>query len=241
MSGLLVFLACVPSVILLIFIYKIDSFNKEPIGLLIGLFFMGMLSVIPTLILELTLMNLNFFGGLLGLVIEAFIVIALVEEYFKRLAVKITAYKSPEYDERLDGIVYCVVASLGFATVENIMYVVQFSATNPYIWLTRAILSVPAHMLFGITMGYYLSMSKFCSNPKLSKKYFRLALWVPVLFHGLYDVVALSGFVFSIVGLIAIMVFLWIYNIKRLSIYRKESKIQNSLSMKAAEMEQNIL
>ena len=230
MSGLLIFLACVPSIILLIFIYKIDSFNKEPIGLLIGLFFLGIIAVIPAIFFERFFLGINFFSGLMGLVIDAFLVIALTEEYFKRLAVKIFAYRSKEYDERLDGIVYCVVASLGFATVENIMYVIQFTPDMPYVWLSRALLSVPAHMLFGVTMGYYLSMSKFCSNAALSQKYARLSLWMPVFFHGLYDFLALSGNGFLALLLLPLMIYLWIYNIKRLRIYYKESKLKSQLA-----------
>jgi len=229
MSGVLIFLACLPSIIFLIFIYKIDSFNKEPISLLVRLFIFGIISVIPAIAFEILFMKLNFIGGFIGLAINAFLVIALTEEYFKRLTVKLVAYRSKEYDERLDGIVYCVVASLGFATVENIMYVVQYSATNPHIWLTRALLSVPAHMLFGITMGYYLSMSKFCNNPVLSKKYAAYSLWIPVFFHGLYDFLALSGNTIFALLLFPLMIYLWIYNVKRLRIYYKESKISNSI------------
>ncbi len=229
MTGILIFLACLPSIILLVFIYKVDKFNKEPIGLLIGLFSLGVIAVIPAIIIERILININFFQGFLGLVIEAFLIIALTEEYLKRMAVKLSAYKSKEYDERLDGIVYSVVASLGFATIENIMYVLQYTDSLPLIWLTRALLSVPAHMLFGITMGYYLSMSKFCSNPVLAKRYIHLSLWVPVGFHGLYDVLALSGNAFFILLLLPLMIFLWIYNIKRLKMYQKESKIKNTI------------
>lgn len=229
MSGIYIFLACVPGIIFLIFIYKIDSFNKEPLRLLIGLFFLGIAAILPAIILEKLFISLNFFTGLIGIAVEAFLIIALTEEFFKRLAVKVSAYKSKEYDERLDGIVYCVVASLGFATVENIMYVVQYTAANPYIWLTRALLSVPAHMLFGITMGYYLSMAKFCTNPTLSKKYYAYSLWIPVLFHGLYDFLALSGNGVLALLLFPLMIYMWIYNIKRLKTYYKESKLKNQL------------
>lgn len=229
MNGIYIFLAIVPSIILLFFILKVDSFNKEPAGLLIGLFFMGIAATVPSIVFERTFINLNFMPGLIGVAINAFLIIALAEEFFKRLAVKIVAYRSKEYDERLDGIVYCVVASLGFATLENIFYVMEYTATNPYIWLTRALLSVPAHMLFGITMGYYMSMSRFCNNAQLSKKYARLSLWLPVFFHGLYDFFALSNNVLLALLLFPFMIFLWRYNIKRLKTYYKESKLKSEL------------
>jgi len=85
-------------------------------------------------------------------------------------------------------------------------------------------------MLFGITMGYYLSMSKFCNNPTLSKKYARLSLWIPVFFHGLYDFFALSGSFVFLVFLIVLMIVMWVYNIKRLKIYIKESKVKKELT-----------
>ncbi len=230
MNGALIFLACLPGIIFLIFIYKVDRFNKEPIKLLIGLFLMGIVAIIPAILLEQLFVNLNFFQGVLGLAVEAFLIVALTEEFLKRLAVKLAAYRSKEYDERLDGIVYCVVASLGFATLENIMYVVQYSADQPYIWLTRALLAVPAHMLFGITMGYYMSMSKFCSNASTARKYAAYSLWIPVFFHGLYDFFALSGNGVFILLLIPLMAYLWINNIKKLKTYIKESKIKSELT-----------
>ena len=229
MNGALIFLACLPGIVFLVFIYKIDRFNKEPIKLLIGLFLLGIVAIVPAIFLEQLFLSLNFFQGLPGLFVEAFLVVALTEEYLKRFAVKLAAYKSTEYDERLDGIVYCVVASLGFATLENIMYVIQYSADQPYIWLTRALLSVPAHMLFGITMGYYMSMAKFCTNPAVSRKYNLYSLWVPVFFHGLYDFLALSGNVLFILLLLPLMIYLWISNIKKLKTYMKESKIKSEL------------
>lgn len=230
MNGIYIFLAVLPSIVLLFFILKVDSYNKEPAGLLIGLFLFGILATIPSGFIEIILMDSNFLTGIIGLAIEAFLIIALTEEFFKRLAVKIVAYRSKNYDERLDGIVYCVVASLGFATLENIFYVFQYTDTQPYIWLARALLSVPAHMLFGVTMGYYMSMSKFCNNKILSKKYARLSLWLPVFFHGLYDFFALSNNIIFAVLLIPLMIFLWKYNMNRLKIYYKESKLTSELA-----------
>ncbi|MBN2879267.1 MAG: PrsW family intramembrane metalloprotease [Clostridia bacterium] len=230
MNFVLIFLAILPGIIFLIFIYKIDRFNREPIGLLAKLFFVGIAAIAPAIVLEQIFLRMNLFQGYLGLAIEAFLIIGLTEEYLKRLAVKIVAYRSAEFDERLDGIVYCVVASLGFATLENVMYVIQYSQDMPYLWLSRALLAVPAHMLFGITMGYYLSMSKFCNNPTLSKKYASLSLWIPVFFHGLYDFFALSGSFVFLVLLIVLMIVMWVYNIKRLKIYIKESKVKKELT-----------
>lgn len=79
------------------------------------------------------------------------------------------AYFHPAFNEKLDGIIYCTFSALGFATIENIMYVVSGYDADPYIGLYRGILSVPAHMLFAITMGYYLSLAKFSPDEQCCK------------------------------------------------------------------------
>ncbi len=83
------------------------------------------------------------------------------------------AFKNQHYSEKLDGIVYSVMASLGFATVENIMYVAISFKDDIYVGITRAFLSVPAHMLFGISIGYYLSRSKYASSTYDANKYYK--------------------------------------------------------------------
>ena len=83
MNGALIFLACLPGIIFLIFIYKVDRFNKEPIKLLIGLFLMGIVAIIPAILLEQLFVNLNFFQGVLGLAVEAFVITSYSIHYTK--------------------------------------------------------------------------------------------------------------------------------------------------------------
>lgn len=96
--------------------------------------------------------------------------------------------RNPQYNEPFDAIVYAVFISLGFAWIENIVYV-----THP-LWggigtaLARAVLSVPGHGLFSVQMGYWLSEAKFAGR----KVGWLLAFLVPYLYHGWYNYLLLA-------------------------------------------------
>lgn len=226
---LLVFLAILPTIVLFAFIFFVDKYDREPIRLLLKIFVLGMLSTIPTIIVELIGQYLNIFRGFIGIFIEAFIVVALVEEYFKRRVVIKHALNNPAFNERLDGIVYCAVASLGFATFENIAYVFQYFIEQPDIWLTRALLSVPTHMLLGITMGYFLSLSKFCTGQKYKIKYMKKSLLIPVILHGIYDFILMYDSRVLFLLFYPFVIYLWISNMKKLKIMRQDSKRQHGM------------
>ncbi len=217
-------LAILPTVVLIIIVLRIDRYNVEPAPLLRRIFLFGVLAAVPAIIVEGALKNLIFFGGIMALLFENFIVIALTEEFFKRRAVLPRVMNEEAFDERLDGIVYCVMASLGFATIENIMYVISYWSSDPYLWISRGLLSVPAHMMFGVIMGYYLSRAKFCTNPKLQKSYMARSLWIPVLFHGIYDFIILSQIQILLILFIPFVIFMWIYSIRKIREYRRESR-----------------
>lgn len=217
-------IAIIPGIALSIGMYLTDRYDKEPVKLLLKVFIFGCLSVIPTAIVERILVSINIFSGLLSSAFTAFIVAGLTEEFFKREVVLRTAYNSRHFNEKLDGIVYCVFAALGFATIENIMYVVFRFSANPYIGLYRGILSVPAHMLFAVTMGYYLSLAKFSSDKKVFKKYLNKALFVPVILHGIFDFILMANIPILMVIFIPYVIYLWIVNLRKLNEYYKESK-----------------
>lgn len=187
-----------------------------------------MIVVAPVIIVEKIGEIFNIFSGFFFVLIEAFIIVALTEEYFKRVVVMKIAYKNNEFDERLDGIVYCVVASLGFATIENIGYVLNYWTQDSSLWIFRALLSVPVHMLLGVTMGYYLALSKFCTNKALSKKFYKKSLIIPMLFHGLYDFLIMMNTGVLAFFVFPFMIYFWISNMKKLKTYYKESKLSNS-------------
>ena len=112
----------------------------------------------------------------------AFLVVAATEEGCKYLMLKRYAYRKPEFDEPFDGIVYSVMVSMGFATLENIGYVYENGIATGFL---RMFLSVPAHASFAVLMGYYAGLAKFSGvhEGRLLLKGFLLA----VLFHGMFD------------------------------------------------------
>ncbi len=219
--------AILPGVVFSLFIIFIDRYDKEPKRLLAKVFFFGMFATIPTIIAETIGQYFNIFTGLYGLLFEAFIVIGLSEEFFKRRVVMRHAFSHPAFNEKLDGIVYCSIAALGFATLENVFYVFSYSATVPDIWITRALLSVPAHMLLGITMGYYLSMARFCNEPGKCVSYMNKSLYVPAFLHGAFDFILMTELPLFSLALIPFVVVLWILSIIRLRKYYKDSKEQH--------------
>ena len=184
-------LALIPTIVLLVYIYKKDKKEKEPVKLLLKCFFWGALTIIPASALEI-LEEVLFedsmtVGSLFYALFDGFLVAALSEELFKYLALKHNIKKSPEFNCTFDGIVYSVFVSLGFATFENIMYVWDSGISTA---LMRMVTAVPGHMCDAVYMGYFYSKARYAilkGNKKESKQNRRLALLIPILAHGLYD------------------------------------------------------
>lgn len=189
MELILLVAAIIPVIILCNHVYQKDI-NKEPKKLLFKIFMFGVLSCIPIVIVELLLgeifpvekEGMNFVTAF----INVFISIALVEEGFKWIVTKKCGYDNKEFDEVYDIIVYAVFASLGFACLENILYVLGNGLGNA---LLRAVTSIPGHACFGISMGYYLSKAKINSynNSSKTKNTMLLSIVVPTLLHTAYD------------------------------------------------------
>ena len=220
-----------PAIALTIFLLLTDRYYREPKRLLLLVFVLGMLVTLPTLAAETVGQIFNIFDGLPGKLIEAFLIIGLAEEFFKRLVVSKTVFRNPAFNERLDGIVYCGIAALGFATLENFVYILSYSAASPDIWITRGLLSVPTHMLLGVTMGYYLSMAKFCTDPRQSRRYYRRSLVIPAILHGAFDFILMSEIPLLSLLLLPFVAYLWITGMIKLRRYYKESKAIHDLSL----------
>lgn len=204
---LLLLASIAPSVALMYFFYMKDKYEKEPRQLLIKAFFYGALSVIPILFVE---MRLHVFDmaadrSLIAAGYTAFIVAGLVEEGFKFLVFYLFIWRHHEFDEMYDGIVYSVFVSLGFATIENIGYVLS---TGFSVALLRSITAIPAHAMFGVAMGYYLGIAKFVGSP-YREKYFRLGLIVPVALHGIYDFILFSQRYYIMSVFVIYLIYLW--------------------------------
>lgn len=220
--GLLLILSIVPSLILGKIVYNYDKVEKEPLGLLLKLFLGGVLSIIITLVISFILLilfpkisdptKLN----LIELIHYSFICIALVEEGSKRFFLKKITWNNKEFNYIYDAIVYAVFVSLGFATIENIIYVLQGGILTA---IMRAILSIPGHSFFGVFMGYYYGLSKqayFNQNNILMKKNMHLSLIIPVILHGMFDYCLFSAN-FILVGVYFIfIIILYIRSFKKI-------------------------
>ncbi|MBP1743283.1 MAG: PrsW family intrarane metalloprotease [Firmicutes bacterium] len=222
-------IAVAPGIALALIAYLTDWHDREPVRLLLMLFAIGFIAVIPTAIIEQTLLVFNPFTGLLSIAFIAFLVAGLTEELVKRKVVTRFALYRPEFNEKLDGIIYSVFVALGFATAENIEYVVFAFASNPYVGIYRGVVSVPAHMLFAITMGYYISLSKFSTEQGLKSAYLRKALTVPALLHGIFDFILMSQMDIVLLAFIPFILYLWVANMKKLNSYYKDSKNNHHL------------
>ncbi len=217
-------IAIIPAVLIVLAMYLSDRHDREPLKLLIITFVLGALSVIPAIIVEEILLIFNIFPGVLGAFYNAFIVAGFTEEFFKRLVVLKYPYKTKFFNEKLDGIVYCVFATMGFATVENIIYVVYRYTNNPFIGLYRGIFSVPAHAVFGITMGYYLSLARFDTNLERKKINMRKSLYMPLLMHGMFDFILMAEIPQLTLLFVPYTIFLWVLNQRKLSNFLYDSK-----------------
>jgi RsiW-degrading membrane proteinase PrsW (M82 family) len=173
-----------PVVIFLYMIYQKDH-EKEPLSLLFKCLLGGCLSTFLSLVISLPLGTLEgvFQGNFLSSFHQSFLEAAIPEEIAKFAVLYFIVRKSKELNHSYDGIVYSVFVSLGFALIENILYVLEGGFT---VAIARAILAVPGHGLFGVMMGYYFSLARFHEGGQ-RRAFLAKSLAVPILFHGAYD------------------------------------------------------
>lgn len=215
----LIILALAPVFIIAGYIYFRDKYEKEPIKLLLYALLLGAFTVIPILFVESFLSGFNeMFDGLAAAAWNAFAVAAFTEELFKFLALYLLIWKSPEFNEKLDGIVYSVFISLGFAAVENVLYVTGHGFETG---IMRAITAVPAHAIFGITMGFYFGMARFYEKER--KSLIWKSLGYAILLHGIYDFILFTGIQWLIIVFIGFVIYLYISGLKRIKELSKQS------------------
>lgn len=182
---MLILSAITPVAFILYMIYKRDT-EKEPFSLLAACLMLGFIITVPILIIEIFFSFIIDSSGAYGSThsfLKAFLMAGFTEELFKFLALVLIMRLTKYFDQHYDGIVYAVFVSLGFAMIENIMYVMDHGYG---IAAVRAILSVPAHAFFAVFMGYFLSLA-FLGKPQDRKRNITLSLVVPVILHGLFD------------------------------------------------------
>lgn len=186
---LILLTALLPIAILMYYIYHKDKKSPEPTGQLVKAFLWGILSVPLSFCISIPLGLIGVYSveatSIFGSVSAAFFGAAIPEEIAKFIMLWLLLRKTPYFDEKMDGIVYAVCVSLGFAALENIMYLFTNADSYLSVGIARAIFAVPGHFCFGILMGYYYSLAKF--YPKAPKKNKALILVAPILVHGLYD------------------------------------------------------
>ena len=178
-------IAIAPGIAICLFIYLKDKYNREPFWLMVFSFIMGMLAIIPAVVLQIAFTKPveRIMGeGIYFVAVFSYLIIALSEEGSKFLALRFIPYRRKAFDDPFDGIVYAVMVSMGFATLENIGYVTNYGLSTG---ITRMFLSVPAHATFGVLMGYHVGLAKF--DPANKRRHIVLAIFWPVLFHGTFD------------------------------------------------------
>ncbi len=210
----LLFISLAPILIIAFYIYSRDKYEKEPVSYLLKALLAGAIIVLPVVLIEKLLSapagNLE---GLSNAAWTAFLAAGLTEEGMKFLAFLLFFWKSSHFNERFDGIVYAVYISLGFAGIENILYV--FSGGYS-VGIVRALTAVPAHALFGVVMGYYFGLAKF--NAKYRGIYLALAFFLPFVFHGLYDFLLMANSPVFLSIFIPLFIYFWIIGFRKISI-----------------------
>jgi len=201
--------ALVPPIALLTYIYCKDP-QKEPIRWLLRAVLLGVFIAFPVAWIEGFIQTLLFGAEgqvvtLFGSTIKAFFVAALPEESAKLLVLWLVLRKNPYFDEHFDCIVYAVCVSLGFAAIENVLYVVG-SEDWQSVAIGRALLAVPGHYAFAVIMGYCYAIYHFI-QPTPKRAVF--VLLMPVMAHGVYDALAMSGSVNPLVGGVAFFVLIY--------------------------------
>jgi len=189
--------ALLPAIILLRYVYLRDTVEKEPVGLLISLLFMGCLAALSSMVLE------GIGESILGVFVDprselyvialAFLVVAAVEEGTKLFFLKRRSWYHPAFNYRFDGVVYAVFVSLGFAALENVQYIALYGLS---VALPRALLAIPGHMSFAVFMGVYYGRAKHLENhgyADASQRCLRRGYLIATFLHGFYDACAMTG------------------------------------------------
>ena len=174
-------LSIAPGLVICFYIFYKDMYNREPKLNLLLSFIFGALMILPAAVIEQRITP-YFNNSISSTALFAYLGVAFTEEVCKFIVLRFYSYPKKSFDEPLDGIVYAVLVSMGFATLENISYVMQYGYGTA---ILRMFLSVPAHATFGVLMGYYVGLAKF--NPQKSGSLLLNGLLMAVFFHGTFD------------------------------------------------------
>lgn len=216
----LLLLALAPAIILMMYVYFRDKYEKEPIGLILKGILLGAIIIFPVGLIENYIMG--FSTGLSKIpkaAFDGFIVAGATEEAFKYFVVFILIWRNRNFNEKFDGIVYAVSVAIGFAAIENIFYI--FSGNSLQTGIVRAFTAVPGHTIFGVVMGFYLGLARFSNQGK--GKWMLRAFTVPWLLHGIYDFMLMSGHTVLLLLFIPFLIFMYRYGLKRMKEFNEQS------------------
>ena len=220
--------AVVPAIVLIVYIMIRDKYEREPIRKILFTFFAGMLAI-PLDLLIIGIFGLDelpylFDGDILQQIGTAFFSAAIPEEISKFIILFLLVWWSKDFNERMDGIVYAVCVSMGFATVENVMYVFE----DPSCAWGRALFAVPGHFLFAVLMGFFLSLAKFTVKHKFRN--WTMTLLSPILAHGIYDAILMVSDVASEGWslLLTIVFYVFIFLLWRLGLKKISQHVESS-------------
>ena len=224
--------AITPAILIMYLVYRHDL-EKEPIKMLVKAFFGGVLSIGIALLIALPLSLLESFvpSGFIRSFYTSFFCAGIPEEFAKWLIFYWFISKAKDFDQYYDGILYAIFISMGFAMVENVLYVADGGIV---VAISRAITAVPAHMLFAIPMGYFLSLSKFYQG-KESTKNTILSLLVPILLHGIYDFILFYAgakvelnpllFILLVIAFVIFNIFMWRLGLRKIKAHIAKDRV----------------
>ena len=215
-------IAVVPVILILIYVNNRDKYEKEPKKLLIKAVAAGAVIVIPIYFIEVFLGELYSSPDVIHqAAYNAFVVAAFTEEVFKYLAFYFLIWKNKNFNEFFDGIIYAVFISMGFALIENILYVFE---SGHGVGVMRALTAVPGHALFGVAMGYYFGLARFIETK--SAYNLKMALIVPVILHGIYDFILMSQNGWLLLLFIPYLIYMWIAGFRKMRSHSDDSQFK---------------
>lgn len=231
---IVIFAAIAPVAIALGYIIYKDSVKREPLKWLVKGLWFGVLSAFVSFLFSVpagVIFDLEedpeVYGSFLSAFADAFLQASIPEELAKWIMLWLLLRRNPYFDEKFDGIVYSVCIGLGFAGLENVMYL--FEGLDDGSWLStgiaRALFSIPGHFFFAVLMGYYYSIHYFGIDRGLMAKVKILA--VPILAHGLYDAILMSMSVSEGLSIVCVVIFLYYFNKLRIKAQERIERLRN--------------
>ncbi len=179
-------LAIAPGAAITLYIYSRDKYDREPLKPLLISFLLGMVATAPAIYIQNSLRPVLYLQfpdfTIWYYFLLSFIIVAASEEGCKYLMLRSYAYRNKAFSEPFDGIIYSVMISMGFATLENIGYVLNYGFQTG---ILRMFLSVPSHGAFAVLVGYHVGLAKF-DKPR-AIQHIAKGLLLAIFFHGAFD------------------------------------------------------